>query len=198
MSEQHRINKLVWGFPGFLALLVLGALLYNLDTFTGQYKFNRMCDREGGGRIYRLLEPDTGWLVDGRIGESYAFETPFSFGPVGFVRAQDKTGKWLDVTHDPQRKGKFIFEPSNQSRPVRYRYRTIRRVFPEDTRFERDQLQIIDLRSGEFAATYTQIFFEWTKPERVILHAATSQSCKGGMDDYLGFVRSLFSKQATQ
>jgi len=197
MSKQDRFNKFAWSFPGLLGLLVLGALLYNFDTFTGQYKFNRMCDRESGGRIYQLLEPGAGWLVEGRIGESYAFETPLSFGPVGFVRAQDKAGTWFDVIPDPQRKGKFIFKPSNQGRAVRYRYKTTSLVFPEDTRFERTQLQIVDLANGRIAATYTTLYYEWTKPERVILHAPTSQSCQGGMEEYLGFVRALFPKIAS-
>ena len=66
------------------------------------------------------------------------------------------------MIRDAQRKGKFIFEASNQSRPVRYRYKTTSLVFPEDTRFERNQMQIIDLASGQIAATYTMLYYEWT------------------------------------
>jgi len=36
------------------------------------------------------------------------------------------------------------------------------------------------------------------EPERVILHATTSQSCRGGMEEYSGFVPALFPKKITQ
>lgn len=77
---------------------------------------------------------------------------------------------------------------------VRYRYKTVVLVFPQDARFQRNRLQIVDIASGRFAATYTNFFYEWTKPERVILHAPTSQSCKKDIGGYLKFVRALFPK----
>lgn len=177
----------------FLALIVFGPLLYNLDAFIGQQRFEKLCRSEGGARVFQQLEADAGWLVEERIGESHLYKTPFWYGQVRFVRAQDKTGEWFDVVKDPDRDNKFILTPADRRRPVRYKLRFERLVFPDDQRFQRNQRQVIDLATGQVAASYTEFFYEWTKPERVILHAPTSQSCKLLTEDYRKFARALFA-----
>lgn len=194
MNTSFRSNRRTYLARSFLALLIL-VLLYNRDSATGQRKFEALCKEEGGYRVYERLEKNVGWIVDepiaGQITDLY--HRPFSFGPVAFVRTADKSGNWFDAMRDPDRPGKFILAPADQTRPVRYRFKFVRQVFPDDERFQRNQELITDLANGKPAASLTFFYFEWTKPENVILHAPTSQRCKLRPDIYARFARALFA-----
>ena len=199
MIGAFRSNRRVYRVGGVLVLLILGVLWYNRDSATGQRKFEALCKEEGGYRVYERLEKNVGWIVDEPIAgqSSDRYRRPFSFGHVAFVRVPDKQGKWFDAVRDPDRPGKFILAPADETRPVRYHYRSVRRVFPDDERFQRNQELITDLASGKRAASFTFFYFEWTKPENVILHAPTSQSCKLEPGIYDRFARALYAGPQT-
>jgi hypothetical protein len=173
-----------------LGIIVLAPFVYNLDVVFGRRKFEQLCKSESGGRVYQRLQAGAGWTVDEPIDGSYEYQAPFSYGPVGFVRARNKKGEWFDVVKDPQREGEFLFMPADESHAVRYKY-----VY-DRMRFSRHQRQIIDLDSGKLAASFTEFFFRWTTPERTLLNAPTGASCNLSGEDIRNFARALYSGEA--
>jgi hypothetical protein len=169
-------------------LLAVGALLvYHFDVITGTLKFNRMCKAEGGPRFYGPVEKNVGWEVEGH--DTYEYQRPFPFGHIAFVRYQDKQGIRSDVRMEGYkqtlpnfREPNYVFSPVNEALRVRYKFQHIYAPDPSDERFSKSVDQVIDLASGNVVATYTQFGFQWTKPERVILAASTSNGCWDGSD----------------
>ena len=80
----------------WLAALALpaAALLYNLDAIIGQWKFEKLCDVEGGSRFYVKAVKDVGWEVESE--DPSAYQVPFNFGHVSFVRFR-KQGDLFDA-----------------------------------------------------------------------------------------------------
>ncbi|RQO62498.1 hypothetical protein DBR47_04535 [Paucibacter sp. KBW04] len=180
-------KSLLW-----IGALLLAPVIYNLDAIAGQWKFNKMCREEGGPRFYAPLEKDVGWEVEGHDPEDMA--QPFRFERVAFVRFQDKENQWHDVRVDgwlgPYRR-KFIFSPVAPDHPVRYRYRDFRERMT-DERFGKSHRQVIDLSNGQIVASYTQISYEWTKPERMLLAAPTATGCWNQQGDFDQFFKHIF------
>ena len=172
--------------------LVLGAVVYNLDAITGQWKFERMCKEEGGPRFFGVVEKDVGWEVD--ADGAYSYQRPFELGHVAFVRFRDKQGELADV-----KAGKYIgpnqrdysFSRADETQPVKYRLVYSRNVFADDQRFSRTDTQVIDVKSNKLLARHTTIGYQWAKSERVILSAPTGQTC--GYERLDEFRDGLFS-----
>ena len=169
-----RVSKAALWVGGVAA----AALVYNLDSITGQWTFDRMCRAEGGSRFYAPVEKDLGWEVEGH--DTYDYQWPFGFGHVAFVRYQDRPSARSDVRFEgyvgPGQR-KYVFSPVNESAQVRYRFRFQSNKFPNDARFDKTLYQVTDLTTGQVIATHTQFGYRWTKPERVILSAPKRVGC---------------------
>lgn len=181
-------------FSLWVAAIVVAAALYNLDAFTGQWKFDRMCKGEGGPRFYAAVEKDAGWEVEAH--DTYSYQSPFEFEHVAFVRYQDKQGVRSDVRVDgyigPGQR-KYVFSPVNESRQVRYRFRFRYEKLPGDERFGKSLYEITDVTTGQVVATHTQFSYQWTKPERVILSAPTGVGCWDLPPERAKFFRGIYA-----
>ncbi len=169
-------------------------MIYNLDAITGQWKFNKMCREEGGARFYAAVEKDVGWEVVDQ--GKYAFQPPFSFGHVAFVRYTDKAGQTFDVRVDGYigaNERRYIFSPADMSQVARYRYQYLSEQLAADSRFSKTEKRITDLVNGQVVAAFVNFGFEWTKPERVILAAPTGKLCSFEENESEIFYRRLFN-----
>ncbi len=190
----------------FIGTVGLAIALYNVDSFHGQWKFNQLCEEEGGPRMYAKIERNAGWLVEDK--NELAYEGPFHFGDVAFVRWQNKKGERFDVYVDWDlkkkpypRKSEYIFLPVDETRTVRYKYQYTSTQIPTDERFSKTVLEIIDLNTNRVVASYTEFGYQWTKPERVILSAPTGVRCWGGETREMqqireNFYRNIYSYQS--
>jgi hypothetical protein len=170
------LRKKVWFW---LAMCLVALTVYHQDAIRGQWKFDRLCKEDSGGRFYGKIEKGQGWVVD--YADDLAYEMPFGFGNVAFVRYQSAKGERFDVTKKnatADKREEYVFLPVDESRIIRYKlaYTGARRL-PDDPRFSRTHRAVIDLKDGRTLATYTTYSFRWTKPERVILNAPTGVGC---------------------
>jgi len=153
-------------------------LIYNLDAIQGKIKFERLCRESSGARFYGKVERNQGWMVESH--DKWAYQSPFAFNDVPFVRYENAKGERFDVT---RKKGKWMendeytFGPVDESRSVRYKFVPSQFVMPDDARFSQTRYEVIDLATEALLASYTKFSFRWTKPERVILNAPTGESC---------------------
>lgn len=184
-----------------IGALAAALLLYHLDTFIGNAKFHALCKNDAGARYYKRIDKDVGWLVQEPVSGLYTYMAPFQFEHVAFVRWRNRKGEQFDVYRDPgfaarpypkPPSGEFILTAIDEAKPVRYQY-LFERSELDDPRFERSIETIINLSTGAVVATFTQYSYQWTKPERVILNAPTSQQCGFTFDDYRNFRQSIYS-----
>lgn len=177
--------------------LVAAPFVYNLDAFYGAWKFSRLCKNEGGPRYYAAVERNMGWLV----GDSseFAYQGPFVFQDIAFVRWKNKAGESIDVRVDRDiqktpfpRRSEYVLSPADETKPVRYRYTFERNFLPEDARLARTRELIVDEETGRLAASFTQFSYRWTSPERVVLSAPTGVQCEFHSTDYEQFRRLIF------
>ena len=173
-----------WLAIGALALaLVLAPVLLNFDVVTGWWKFERMCKAEGGPRYFGVVEKDVGWEVD--AGTLFDYKWPFVFGHIGFVRFRNEHNALIDVREGPYeniaggryRERTYIFSPADESKQVRYKLRYSAKVFDDDPRFSKTEMQVIDISTGYILASLTTFGYEWGKFKRVILSAPTGNQC---------------------
>lgn len=163
-----------------LGLIALG-LLYNVDAFIGQWKFERLCENEGGSKFYARVEKDVGWEVEST--DDKAYQVPFNIGYVTFVRYRDKQGNLLDVYltpgPTPWSKG-YDIQPADMARQPKYRLTTEQGLLPDDERMDRVRYTITEVQGEKKAATHTSFGYSWTKSGRVILNAPTGVVCHAG------------------
>ncbi len=170
-------KTLIW-----IVSIVLVFMLYNVDAFYGQWKFNQLCQKEGGPRIYSKIERNVGWLVEENWSD-YSYQGPFGFGNVSFVRWQNKKGEKFDIRIKPKpwpQRPEYIFSAVDETKLVRYKYRYTSVRIPDDERISKTQQEIIDLTTDQLVASYAEFGYQWTKSERVILNAPTAVVCWGG------------------
>lgn len=179
MTKEFGLRKaLIW-----IGILVLAPVIYNLDAIFGQWKFDRLCEKEGGSRFYGKVEKDVGWEV--LLREESDYKMPFEIGHVAFVRFTDKQGVQHDVHLKPAPtpwSKAYDVKPADSTKQPRYRLTVTQGLVPDDDRMSRTKDVISDVQSGQPLATYTWFSYRWTKPERVILNASTSVSCHGGKE----------------
>jgi hypothetical protein len=171
-------KALIW-----TGIIVLVPLVYNLDAIYGQWKFDRLCQQEGGSRFYGKVEKDVGWEVELR--ETSDYKVPFDIGNVAFVRFIDKTGVQRDVHLKPGPTPwlkDYEVTTADLAKQPRYRLTMTQSHLPDDDRMSRTRDVISDIRTGRPIATYTWFSYQWAKPERVILNASTSVTCHGGKE----------------
>jgi len=172
----RNLRKQVWVW---LLMIPLGLIIYHQDAIRGQWKFERLCKEDGGARFYGRIEKGQGWVTENP--DEYEYQVPFAFGDVAFVRYTNKKGERFDVTKTRETREKreeYIFSPVDESKAVRYKLvDTFSQTMPDDKRFSRSFMAVIDLADGRTLATYTRYSYQWTPPNRVILNAPTSVSC---------------------
>lgn len=181
-------KSLIW-----IGALLLAPVIYNLDALAGQWKFISMCRKEGGPKFYAPVEKDVGWVVERH--ENDAYKGPFSFGNVAFVRFEDKHGKRFDVSTDGwigANERRYIFSSVNEAQPVRYTYSYVSARLPDDPRFSKTQIEVIDRRKEQVVARYTEFGYSWTKPERVLLSGPTAAHCWDLQTDIDSFRKRIY------
>ena len=181
------------------AVILCAPLLYNVDAITGRWKFDRLCKEEGGSRFYGAVKQDVGWEVLAH--DAYAYQSPFSFGHVAFVRFQNKDGARFDVRSEgykgPNQRN-YIFLPVDESQSVRYRFLYSNTLFPNDDRFAKTMYQVVDVASGALLAQHIAFAYQWAKPERMLLGMPTAIGCWNLLADGDRFFNSVYQIKEKQ
>jgi hypothetical protein len=187
--------KALMKIGAFIGVLVLAYTVYYWDAITGQWKFEALCKKEGGSRFYAPVEKDVGWEVVVSDGNKNAYESPFYFKYVSFVRFKDGDGSLKDVYIGKDKDARlrvYDIRPANINLNARYGYSVGSFVLPDDKRMSRSNTVLIDLRGGGLVATYTSFSYEWTSPDKTFINAPTSITCHGDFGEYDLFMRSVF------
>ncbi len=181
----------------FLLIVICGATLYNFDALTGRWKFDNLCETEGGPKFLGVVEPNKGWLVE--PGNLATFESPFAFEKVDFVRFTDESGRKFDVRSDGyigSNERKYIRSEVDASKLPRYALSIQIQGFHNDERFKRTLYTVTDLVTADVLATYTSFSYSWTKPERTLLAAPTVKVCWSDGPAYKTFSKNLYLREA--
>ena len=184
-----RIRKIVLWVCGLAAV----ALVYNLDAIVGRWKFERMCKNEGGPSFYEPVEKDVGWQVEGH--DTYDYQWPFLFDHIAFVRFEDKKGKRSDVRTDGYigaNQRRYIFSDVDETQQVRYSFRYHTEIL-SDNRFSKSQRLVTDLKTSKVVASFTEFYYSWTKPERMLLSMPTAVGCWTMQKDSDKFDQGIYS-----
>lgn len=177
----------------FLLVLICGATLYNVDAITGSWKFDKLCETEGGPRFLGVVEPYKGWLV--KPGNLASFESPFVFEKIDFVRFTDESGRQIDVRSDGYvgaNQRKYIRSEVDSSRQPRYEFSVQIDGLQDDERFKKTLYRVSDLETGKAIATYTSLSYYWTKPERTFLAAPAVRVCWSDGPAYKAFSKDIY------
>jgi hypothetical protein len=175
-----------------VVIAVLGAAytVYYWEAIKGQWKFEELCEKEGGSRFYAKVEKDVGWEVDSN-NDKKAYKIPFGFGGVSFVRFKDEEGILKDayITAGETRwmKG-YDIRPADIRLQPRYKLNLYQGLVQNDDRMSRTSFNISDIEKGGVVAEHTLFSYMWTSPNNVFLNAPTSVTCRSG-----GEVDSFFS-----
>jgi len=144
-------------------MLVLLLLIYNLDAVEGEFKYHWLCYKHAGGRYYESVQKNAGWIFEG--GNSSNAKLPFFYFPnIGFVRFNNAEGGLSDLIKDKNfdmsDTRHFIVDSINESRQVKYLWKNnYVKNYQGDKRFNFSQTQIINLETGNMAATFTKISY---------------------------------------
>ena len=185
-----------------IPLLILAApFIYNIDAFTGHYKFKRMCKEQGGVRFYGPVERNKGWLA---VGNAHGSQTddavaiqPFLFGDIDFVRYKDLDGRLKDMklaqiqTSHVKSYDRFPVDPNKSPR---YGYTDQTFYLPDDKRFLVIKVTITDLRDQSKLAELVVFSFAWAESDRMILGMSTLKQCEASRGWYREFFGGLYSQ----
>jgi len=180
-----------------VGFILLAIFIYHFDTFVGQWKLDRLCESEGGSRVFSKIERNVGWIVDEHP-TGHMYKGPFNFKNVAFVRWRNEIGDWFDIRIKPKpwpQEPEYQFAPADTSQKVKYRYRYSLVQLQDDGRFSRSRYEVTDVTNDKVVASYTTFRFLWTKPERMILHMPTGSSCDLKSDTYQNFIQSILAAQ---
>jgi hypothetical protein len=182
-----------------VVIAVLGAAytVYYWEAIKGQWKFEELCEKEGGSRFYAKVEKDVGWEVVVSENNQYAYKEPFDFGHVAFVRFKDEKGILRDVyltAGKTQWMTGYDIRLADLSNEVKYKLIFEQGHVGNDLRMTRTRSTILDIKQGRAAATQTGFDYEWKSPDKAFLNAPTSVSCTG-VSTFEFFKAGLFKNQ---
>ena len=185
-----------------IPLLILAApFIYNIDAFTGHYKFKRLCREQGGVRFYGPVERNQGWLAEGnshgvRTDDAIA-KKPFLFGDIDFVRYKDRRGRLTDMKLAPVQTSavkSYDQYPADPSKSPRYGYTDQKKYLPDDKRFLVFRVTITDLRDQSKLAELVVFSFAWAESDRMILGMSTLKQCEASSGWYEEFFGEIYNQ----
>jgi len=126
------------------------------------------------GRYYEPVQKNAGWIFE-RVNSSNAKLPFFLFPNIGFVRYKNDEGEEFDaianINFDKYDHRHFIFSPADQTKRVQYSKKDYYvRNYQGDRRFNFSQTQIINMETGNMAATFTTINYDGWWPNLLMAH----------------------------
>lgn len=170
MSNLWATKKMAFG------LILLIFIWWISDIPIGYYQFRRMCEKEGGLKVYEKLDKDVGWSVEYDV----QAELPASFNHIAFVRAADfNTGKLLDIRYLGGKESFSRYEkrPADMSKSVKYQINEKVVHVPNSIRLIRYDKNIIDLTKKKIVAQFTEFNFGWSNPDNTLFGQSGSAIC---------------------
>jgi hypothetical protein len=179
-----------------VVIAVLGAAytVYYWEAIKGQWKFEELCEKEGGSRFYGVVEKDVGWEVVVSENNEHAYRRPFDFGHISFVRFKDQKGFLKDVyltAGETKWKKGYDIRPADMNKQPRYRYTTEHIMLPSNYRMSRVNYNVIDIQANKLLARHSYFGYEWKSPDKAFLNAPTSVVCRSGRESD-AFVYSIY------
>jgi hypothetical protein len=170
-----------------VVIAVLGAAytVYYWEAIKGQWKFEELCEKEGGSRFYGRVEKDVGWEVVVSENDEHAYKSPFYFGHVAFVRFKDEKGILRDVyltAGKTQWKKGYDIRPADMNKQPKYRYTSEHIMLPSNYRMSRSNTNVIDIEKNKLLARRSSFAYEWRSPDESFLNAPTSVVCPVGRE----------------
>lgn len=163
-----------------VALMVLtvpvAVLAWFAPNIHGYYRFQEICEKEGGLRIYGKLRKGEGWLAD-----KYGRYDPASFEGVPFVRKPDSQGRVVDYKFKGGRPGddrSYEATPADPSIAVAYQIKTVvRQPVPGELRLDRSGYEVSDVSTGQLLVRWYQFSYSRFDQNRTVLAAPSGVYC---------------------
>ena len=184
-------------FVWLLGLTGLCALFFATNIY-GYYRFQAICAKEGGLRVYAPIE--RGFVHEG---DELSVGFAASFAGVLSARTQSKkTGEWVDekliagVGGKPN--ARYEVFPADKLQVPRYKWAWTNRMIENELRLYRTAIEITDLQSGKLAVGYYRFSYHFFNPNTVLLGAGPrGQACPEltAGDDRRDAIQSSFSRQ---
>lgn len=168
----------------YICIIPLLISLYFFDNIRGYYRFKELCDIEKTKQIVGKVEPNQGWILDYKNGESASKWTAFdiaSLPHVKFVRfKQIRDNEMHDARYlggHKDSKNSYEIKPVDLTQHPRYLWREIDENFPNELRTGRSGNQIIDLSTNKIVVSFTHIYFGTFDQDKTLLAAPSANVC---------------------
>lgn len=154
----------------------VAVLVYFAPNIHGYYRFQQICEEEGGLRIYGKIRKGEGWLAD-----EHGRYDPASFEGVSFVRKPDSHGRVVDYRFKGGRPGderSYEATPANPSIAVAYQIKTVvGQLVPGELRLERSGYEVSDVSTGQVMVRWYQFRYSRFDRDRTLLAAPSGVYC---------------------
>lgn len=189
MTEKSKVVLVIVGG----CLLLLGWWLSDLPI--GYYQFKRICESEGGLRVYEKVEPNVGWIASN---EPDARGIVSSYSTVPFARFRSDDGTWKDVKYkggNPWWSSSYEISLADESKKPRYRMAVKVESVADAIRLTKYVRTLTDESSSQPVFIYTRFTFTWTNPEHTLLGRSDSAYCLTGIDEAESIRTMLHAKE---
>lgn len=155
-------------------LVVLAVLVYFAENIIGYYRFQKLCESEGGVRILHPLRKDVGWLApEGTLGLAAMYG-------VGFTRFE-RGGMFFDRRYKgrglPLQPSSYDERPANTSIQVIYELTNFNESVAGFTRTNISGYEVREIPSGRLMIRWTQVGYSKFDQDRTLFAAPSSEVC---------------------
>jgi hypothetical protein len=174
--------------------LALLALIYHFEAIAGRWRFDHLCQREGGSEFvlaHDSPQENRVWEVVGS--DPSAYQALLDSGFVAFVRFQDGGGMQLDAHPDSAVHKRYVVVPADSSKPADYRLSVERNVLVDDLHISQVRYAMTDVANGHMLAKHTSFAYVWGPSDRLLLSPAPSAACHE-KTDLKAFVAAAFHR----
>lgn len=170
MTENSKVILVIVG----ACLLFLGWWLSDIPI--GYYQFKRICEKEGGLRVYGKVAPNVGWSAAHEIDAKAIVQ---SYPNVPFARFRSDEGTWKDVRYKGGYGAFSAYDVSPADETKKPRYRRIEKVERVEgaIRLRKNVVTVLDETSDQVVFQSTRFIFTWTNPESTLLGRSDSVEC---------------------
>jgi hypothetical protein len=168
------LKLLIWS-----SVIALAVGLYFFENITGYYRFQEICQKEAGLRIYRPLVRNVGWVVDAVQIENATF--PLLFEQVAFTRYRnEKDGNMYDIYRVPKAKVVdlgYAQQYADVSNLVGYQFSIKTLRLPDETRMGVQIYEVKDVKNNEVVAKYSRFTYSKFDVNNTLLAAPSGEAC---------------------
>lgn len=170
---MNSLIKLVIWMTAILAL----PTLYFAPNIYGYYRFKSICEKEGGLKVFQLLQRGVGWRTT--VGLS---QNPVAYFSAEYSRYQNKEGVLSDIRLISEKKSQYFdrdfkISVAESSKSPVYEYRESYEKVSNETRLLVTKTEVLDVATRSTLVIYKTFSYETFEQDRTLLGAASASSC---------------------